>query len=138
MKTLQISSIATSLPEANLDDPETTYDDVRAATSILGQFDQGEVTVTRFAGQSPWERHLDGEEFFFVLEGSIEFLLLPDHGAEWRSAASKGDGFIVPRGCWHRTHASSGTAAIVVRASDHGPVTFVDDPRTAGPDDLID
>jgi quercetin dioxygenase-like cupin family protein len=138
MKALQISKIAAGLPEANLDDPKTTYDDARGATSVLGSFDRGEVTVTRFAGQSPWERHLDGEEFFFVLEGSIEFLLLPDHGGELRSAASKGDGFIVPRGCWHRTHASSGTAVIVVRGSDHGPVTFVDDPRTARADDLID
>lgn len=138
MRVHEISGIAGSLPAVDLDSPDTTFADVQAASAVLGSFDQGDVTVTRFSGQSPWERHPDGEEFFFVLEGTIEFVLLPDNASELRSVAAKGDGFIVPRGCWHRTRAPGGVAAIVIRGTDHGPVTFVDDPRSAGPDDLID
>ncbi len=49
---------------ANLDtDP---LEKIRAAGANLGSFDTGDITIGYFRGTSPWERHIDGDEFFYL------------------------------------------------------------------------
>jgi mannose-6-phosphate isomerase-like protein (cupin superfamily) len=136
MKALDTTAILRTLSEVDLDDPGTTFGDVRAATKQLGGFDKGAVTLTRMRGQSPWERHMKGDELFYVISGEVQFRLLTK-SEEREVAVPKGGVFIVPRGAWHRSRSKRGTTVLVVRGSEHGPVTFADDPRRAAIGDLI-
>ena len=113
---------------ANLDtDP---LEKIRAAGANLGSFDTGDLTIGYFRGTSPWERHIDGDEFFYVVEGEIEFTLLDgeDEGRD-EVAVSAGSIFVIPRGRWHRSLARHPVKVLILRVADHGPVSFEDDPR---------
>ncbi len=89
-------------PAADLDrDP---LEKIRAAGADLGPFDAGNITIGHFRGTSPWERHVDGDELFYVVEGEIVFTLLHEHD-EGRDevAVRMGSIFVIPRGQWHRS-----------------------------------
>lgn len=137
MKASDTTGLLRTLKEVDLDDPDTTFKHVRAASKELGKFDNGVVTLTRMCGQSPWERHAKGDELFFVVSGGISFRLLTK-SAERTVDVAKGGIFIVPRGVWHRSRAQRGTTVVVVRGSEHGPVTFADDPRRVPKRELVD
>jgi quercetin dioxygenase-like cupin family protein len=136
MPAKSLNSVLNSLREVDLDHPATTFADVRAATAQLGKFDNGVVSVSRLSGQSPWERHAKGEELFYVLSGHISFTLLTKSGRRTVSVP-KGGAFIIPRNLWHRSKSRRGTSVLVVRGSDHGPVTFAPDPRRVPKSQLI-
>jgi mannose-6-phosphate isomerase-like protein (cupin superfamily) len=137
MASLNLKTVLKGLREVDLDHPATTFADVRAATARLGKFDDGVVSVSRLSGQSPWERHTKGEELFYVLAGHISFTLLTK-SVRRTVAVPKGAAFIIPRNVWHRSKSRRGTSVLVVRGSDHGPVTFAADPRRAPKSQLID
>jgi hypothetical protein len=44
-----------------------TYEEFRVACPKLAAFDKGAVTVGRFATQSPWENHPDGDELLYIV-----------------------------------------------------------------------
>ena len=75
---------------------------IRAAGAALGSVDAGNITLGFFAGSSPWERHIEGDELLFVLEGEVGVTLLHDDCRDEATIAS-GSIFVVPRGRWHRT-----------------------------------
>ncbi|MEQ8691670.1 MAG: cupin domain-containing protein [Pseudomonadales bacterium] len=63
-------------------------------------------------GVSPgWEMHPDTDEFFYVIEGTVEITLLEDSGPEHYVAAA-GTSFVVPQGIWHKPGAPSGAKFI--------------------------
>jgi quercetin dioxygenase-like cupin family protein len=66
-----------------------------------GGFNQGNTWVGQFKGQSPWERHPDGDELIHVLKGKVEITVLTKRGRK-RSIVSAGSFFVVPKGNWHR------------------------------------
>lgn len=103
---------------------------IRAAGARLGSFDAGDITIGHFTGTSPWERHMEGDELFYVLEGQVEVTLLHD-GDEGRdeTVVPTGAVFVIPRARWHRSVARDPVKILTVRATDHGPVSFQDDPR---------
>lgn len=136
MKPSDTTEILRSLGEVDLDDPRTTFRDVRASSKQLGEFDKGVASITRMRGQSPWERHAKGDELFFVISGRVSFRLLTKP-AERTVDVPKGGVFIVPRGVWHRSRSRRGTTVLVVRGSEHGPITFAEDPRRASKNELI-
>ena len=74
-----------------------------------------------FAGTSPWERHVEGDELFYVCEGEVEVTLLheDDEGRD-EVVVPTGSIFVIPRNRWHRSTA-------------RGPVSFEDDPRARRP-----
>ena len=111
---------------ANLD--TDTLEQIRASGARLGSFDEGDITIGRWSGQSPWERHAEGDELFLVLEGEVEVTLLDDSNST-RVAVPKGSIFVIPRDTWHRIVAHGITTLFTPRACDHGPVSFADDPR---------
>jgi mannose-6-phosphate isomerase-like protein (cupin superfamily) len=53
-----------------------------------------------------WEMHPNGDEFVYLLSGSIELLLEHDDGVRVLAIADRG-AVVVPRGVWHtaRVHA---------------------------------
>ena len=67
----------------------------------LGDFNGGMAWLARFSGESPWERHPDGDELLHVLEGEVQVVLLDEDGP-LRARVRAGSVFVVPRGVWHR------------------------------------
>jgi len=49
-----------------------------------------------------WERHPRGEEILCLLAGQVEIILSCEGGSERSVLLHAGQGFIVPRGNWHR------------------------------------
>jgi len=59
-------------------------------------------------GVSPgWEMHPDTDEFFYIIEGTVEITLLEPEGSK-HYVAPAGTSFVVPRGIWHKPGAPSG------------------------------
>ena len=104
---------------------------IRAAGAHLGSFDAGDISMGHFTGTSPWERHMEGDELFYVLEGEVAVTLLHD-GDDGRDEVviPTGSIFVIPRGRWHRSLARRPVKILTLRATDHGPVSFEDDPRS--------
>ena len=64
-----------------------------------------------YTGISPsWEMHPDTDEFFYVIEGTVEITLLEDRPQHY--VAPAGSSFVVPRGIWHKPGAPEGAKFI--------------------------
>jgi uncharacterized cupin superfamily protein len=114
-------------PEIDLD-AHPTLDQIRAAFPQLAAFDQGAITVGRFSGRSPWERHPDSDEFLHVLDGEVEITLLTDD-ASTQVSIPAGSVFVVPRGLWHRQLPRPVATVLSLIPTAHGAVWFAEDPR---------
>jgi quercetin dioxygenase-like cupin family protein len=78
-----------------------TAEDDSAAFPRLETFNDGAVYVGRFSGQSPWERHAQGDELLHVLDGCVEVTLLIGATRVVRRVLP-GSVVVVPKGVWHR------------------------------------
>lgn len=84
------------------DNPEGTFLEV----SPFNGRTFGTVDVT---GVHPgWEMHPDTDEFFYVIEGTVEITLLEGDDAPRHYVAEAGSSFVVPQGVWHKPGAPSG------------------------------
>lgn len=81
--------------------PTTSADESRESFAMLSEYRDGGVFIASFAGISEWERHSNGDELVFVVEGRTDLILLLD-GDESRNRLAQGDLIVVPRDTWHR------------------------------------
>lgn len=81
--------------------PHSTEDETAKSFAELAEYRDGGVFVAHYAGNSEWERHRQGDELVWVLEGSTRLVLLID-GKEQGHALSAGQMLVVPQGVWHR------------------------------------
>jgi quercetin dioxygenase-like cupin family protein len=91
----------------------------------LGRFDAESV-----GGQSPWERHPDGEELLHVLKGAVRVTLLAESGPA-RVRLDTGSVLVIPRGVWHSHEPLAETIEFGATPgrSEHSTAA---DPRTGG------
>lgn len=76
------------------------------------QFNDKPFGACSLKGVSPgWEMHPDTDEFFYVIEGTIEITLLEQDQAR-HYIATAGSSFVVPRGIWHKPGAPEGAKFI--------------------------
>jgi uncharacterized cupin superfamily protein len=127
MTSHHIKSALASAPEIDLN-AHPAPDHIHAAFPRLACFDKGAVTVGRFSGRSPWERHADSDEFLHVLDGEVEITLLTDDGST-QVTVSAGSIFVVPRGLWHRQIPRPVVTVLSLIPTEHGPISFAEDPR---------
>ncbi len=95
---------------------DTTEEEADAAFAMLAPFDTGGVFTGSFIGDSPWERHTDGDELVHILKGSTELTILTRDGEKTLSMKA-GMLTVVPKGLWHRFHAPNGVT--VLTATPH-------------------
>ena len=109
---------------------ETTQEEEDAAFAVLAKYRDGGVFAGGFAGESPWERHPEGDELVHVLKGSARLTIMTTEGPEV-SELRAGMVIVVPKGRWHRFDAPEGVTVLTVtpEPTEH---TAVDDPRTVG------
>jgi len=125
-KPVDVGSALWRAPVLRLDAAVTADLAARAFPQLM-PFNTGGVLAGRFVGRTPWERHPDGDELLYVVEGSVEITLLTDAGPE-RHRIDHGSVFVVPRGVWHRQHAAE-TALLLSATPLPTEVSGAEDPR---------
>lgn len=111
---------------------DTTDAEAMAAIHPLGMLNQCLLGVTAFSGETPWERHPEGDELLFVCEGAVLVTVLTADGP-YRETLRAGSLFVVPRGLWHRQLAQPRVALIFATAIEGGESSWAEDPRVAPP-----
>ena len=127
VKAVHIETELAQLPVLRGRKPDTPADEAFATLADLGY---GGVFAGRFEGESPWERHTNGDELVHILAGETQLTLLSDAGPQVLKMTA-GMLTVVPQGCWHRFHASGVVTVLTVtpQLSDH---STADDPRQDG------
>lgn len=127
METLDIRTAVGGLRELAIT-PAMTEEEAATSMQFLAPFNQCMLGVVCFSGQTPWERHPDGDELLQVLEGGVEVEVLTDDGSVRRTVA-KGEVFVVPRGLWHRQLARITTTLLFATPIEGGENSWAADPR---------
>lgn len=106
----------------------TTDAEAKAAFATLAPFRDGSIFAGSFSGESPWERHQNGDELVHVLDGATTLTIMTAEGPR-SFAMTAGMLIVVPRGHWHRFHAPERVTVLSAtpQPTDH---TSAEDPRT--------
>jgi mannose-6-phosphate isomerase-like protein (cupin superfamily) len=109
-------------------DENTSEADARAAFAALAPFRDGSIFAGSFSGESPWERHRNGDELVQILAGATTLTIMTDDGPR-SFAMTAGMLIVVPQGHWHRFHAPDQVTVLTAtpQPTDH---TRAADPRT--------
>lgn len=127
MKTHDIQALITQLPLLALNN-NPSQAEIESSFINLGLFDSGCVSLGKFSGETPWELHPDGDEFIFILDGKLIVTLLDTDNSQ-EIIVNQGNSCIIRRNVWHRNRADSPVTLLAVMASQHGGVSFAEDPR---------
>jgi mannose-6-phosphate isomerase-like protein (cupin superfamily) len=110
--------------------PQTTRAEREGSSRNIAKYRDGAIFASSFAGEGAWERHRNGEEVVYILDGDTTLRLMTEHGPETLTL-NAGMIAIVPQSAWHRFSSPKGVTLMTVtpQPTDHPPV-HVDDPRT--------
>jgi mannose-6-phosphate isomerase-like protein (cupin superfamily) len=111
--------------------PQTTSADRMGSSAQLAPYRDGALFTTKFSGNGAWERHMKGDEFVHVLDGSTTLDIVTGDGPPQSLTVRVGMIAIVPQGAWHRFRSSEGVTVMTATPlpTDHIRLD-VDDPRT--------
>jgi mannose-6-phosphate isomerase-like protein (cupin superfamily) len=114
--------------------PQTTRDERVGSSQNLMPYRDGAIFTTKFAGEGAWERHRNGDEIVYILDGGTTVHLIPEGGDPATLELRAGMIAVVPQSAWHRFSSPGGVTLMTVtpQPTDHPPV-HVDDPRTVEP-----
>lgn len=90
--------------------PDTT--DMAGSSKMISTYQQGEIYVIHYAGESEWELH-HCEEIVFVLEGEAQMFQIRE-GEEISATLNAGEFTIVPTDTWHRFSVEKGAKIMTV------------------------
>ncbi len=85
--------------------PETSDEEAEGAFAMLSEYRDGAIFIGHYAGNSKWERHVNGDEIVFVVEGETTLILLVDN-KEVSNRLGQGELLVVPENTWHRFETS--------------------------------
>ena len=90
------------------------------ANESLGSLDKANIGIGRYIpGASPWERHNNGDELLFILDGSVQVEVLDEDSSD-RTTLAEGALLVVPRGRWHQLVAEAPVHILYVSPSEDG------------------
>jgi quercetin dioxygenase-like cupin family protein len=81
--------------------PETSEEEAAGAFAMLSEYRDGAIFIGHYAGNSQWERHVNGDEIVFVIEGGTTLILLVD-SQEIPKKLGQGELLVMPENTWHR------------------------------------
>ena len=101
-------------------EPSTSGAAAADAFAELARYRDGAIFVGHYAGASEWERHAQGDEIVYAVEGETTLILLTAQG-ERPSRLRAGDIFVVSRNTWHRFETPQGVKILTVtpQPTDH-------------------
>jgi mannose-6-phosphate isomerase-like protein (cupin superfamily) len=102
--------------------PHTTRAERQGSSRNLAGYRDGAIFTTKFTGEGGWERHRNGEEVVYILDGDTMVHLMTEKGPETLELRV-GMIAIVPQGAWHRFSSPSGVTLMTVtpQPTDHPP-----------------
>jgi mannose-6-phosphate isomerase-like protein (cupin superfamily) len=106
----------------------TSEADAQAAFATLAPFRGGGIFAGSFSGESPWERHVNGDELVHILDGATTVTIIIDNEPRVFEM-SAGMLVVVPQGCWHRFQSRDGVTVLTMtpQPTEH---TAKEDPRS--------
>ena len=109
--------------------PETPASEREGAFAKLAPIRDGNVFLAKFAGESSWERHPNGDELVQIVDGATTLYVMTADGPQ-AYQLSAGMVAIVPQNTWHRFVAPDGVSLMTAtpQPTQHLSVA-VDDPR---------
>src|ERR1700730_17063648 len=107
--------------------PQSTAVARKASFAKLAAFRDGGLFSARLSGETPWERHPNGDELVYIVEGAATFHIITPDGPR-SLALSAGIVVVVPKGQWHRFESPDGVGLIAATPlpTEHS----IADPRT--------
>lgn len=119
-RAVDIQAALAGLPALRGRRPDSPAEEAAAAFATLAAFRDGGIFAGSFQGDSPWERHRNGDELVHVLAGATQLTVLTDAGPEVLDLTA-GMLTVVPQGCWHRFHAPDGVTVLTAtpQPTDH-------------------
>jgi len=107
---------------------DTTGEDADAAVRNVAKIGNLTLGVMSYTGQTPWERHPDGDELLLALDGELEVTTLTDDGPVTRKLRA-GEAFVCPQGLWHRQFAEKSVSMLYGTPIETSENSMADDPR---------
>lgn len=93
----------------NIDTALATFDALWSPR-ILAQVNDWDVRLAKVRGEHLWHAHHDTDEFFLVLDGTLDIdLRAPDR----RITLHRNDTYVVPRGVEHRPSSAEGATLLL-------------------------
>jgi len=92
--------------------PETPEAARKGAFARLAPYRDGAIFTAKFSGNSPWERHPNGDEIVQIAEGATILHVMADNGPQ-SFALKAGMVAIVPQNTWHRFEAPEGSIVLL-------------------------
>ncbi|QNE73725.1 cupin domain-containing protein [Streptomyces finlayi] len=83
---------------------------------VVTRVNDYDVRVAKVQGEHVWHVHEDTDEFFLVLDGSLD-IALREEGGERSVTLGRGAVFVVPRGTWHRPRSAEGASIMMFEPS---------------------
>ena len=110
--------------------PTSTEAERKGAFARVAPYRDGAIFTAKFAGESAWERHPQGEEIVQIVDGATTLHLMTDDG---KQSLSLGAGMmvIVPTNTWHQFETSGVTLMTATPQPTEHLRHDIDDPRTA-------
>jgi mannose-6-phosphate isomerase-like protein (cupin superfamily) len=101
--------------------------------ALLAPYRDGAIFASKFSGTGGWERHPNGDELVYIVEGATMLCLMDDKDGLQAHPLRVGMIAIIPQGLWHRFESPCGVTlmAATPQPTDH-PEVDVDDPRLLG------
>ncbi len=130
IKTVDIMAAISELPFLHGRSKATTEEQANAAFATLAAFRDGGVFAGSFSGESPWERHQNGDELVHVLDGATTLTIMTADGPQ-SVEMTAGMLTVVPKGHWHRFQSPDGVTVLTAtpQPTDH---CLAEDPRISG------
>ena len=87
--------------------PESGFNgETSGVFALVSHSRDGAIYLGHYSGSSEWERHENGDELVFAIEGTTVVILLMA-GEEQRIHLSAGEILVVPKGVWHHFEEST-------------------------------
>jgi len=103
IKAIDVAAELAGLPVLRDRTEHTPSAETRAAFAVLAPYRDGAIFAGSFSGDSPWERHRNGDELVQILAGAATLTIMGADGPQ-SLAVRKGMLIVVPQGRWHRFH----------------------------------
>ena len=91
------------------------------ANEALGSYDGSMLGIGRYIpGTSPWEKHTNGDELLYVVDGYVSVEILEDDGSSESFEIGDGELIVIPSGKWHQLTATDGVNIMFASPPEDG------------------
>ncbi len=112
IQVVDIRAELAKLPFLHQRTQDTTRADAMASFISLPYRDGG-IFAGSFSGEGQWERHQQGDEIVYILDGAATLTMMTDESPQAFDLTT-GMLIVVPQGIWHRFQAPDGVTVMTV------------------------